>query len=125
MVQLLQQHLNHVRQQQKVQADAKCTKRSFQVGEWVFLKLQPYVQTSIAHRPYPKLAFKYYGPYTVLQRIGHPESSVRPKSVNGTKRRAKLQLLHVMLVAKVQALVQSPEVMRWDEGRVVPVRRIR
>lgn len=34
------------------------------------MKLQPYAQSSIANRPYPKLAFKYFGPYKVLQKIG-------------------------------------------------------
>jgi hypothetical protein len=42
----------------------------FAVGDQVPLKLQPYTQSSVANRPYLKLAFKYYGPYTVLDKIG-------------------------------------------------------
>lgn len=51
-------------------ADQKCTNMQFQVGEQVLLKLQPYTQTTIASRPYPKLSFKYFGPYKVIERIG-------------------------------------------------------
>ncbi|KAK1602459.1 hypothetical protein QYE76_071987 [Lolium multiflorum] len=41
-----------------------------QIGEQVLLKLQPYVQQSVVRRPYPKLSFKYFGPYTVLAKYG-------------------------------------------------------
>jgi hypothetical protein len=54
----------------KHQADKHRAEREFAVGDNVYLKLQPYVQTSIARHPHQKLAFRYYGPYTVLQRIG-------------------------------------------------------
>ena len=40
------------------------------MGDQVLLKLQPYVQTSVASRPFPKLALKYYGPFAVLERVG-------------------------------------------------------
>ena len=42
---------------------------AFQVGDKVFLKLQPYVQTSVARRANHKLSFKYYGPYVVLAKV--------------------------------------------------------
>ena len=42
----------------------------FQVGEQVLLKLQPYAQASVVNRPYPKLAYKYFGPFAVLERVG-------------------------------------------------------
>ena len=51
-------------------ADKNRSPRQFQVGDSVFLKLQPYTQSSVANRPFPKLAFKYFGPYKILERIG-------------------------------------------------------
>lgn len=54
----------------KTQADKSWSERSFQVGDKVFLKVQPYLQNSLASRHNQKLALKYYGPYTVLSRVG-------------------------------------------------------
>lgn len=54
----------------KAQADKKRYERFFQVGDNVYMKLQPYVQSSLAYRSNQKLAFKYYGPFEVLQKIG-------------------------------------------------------
>jgi hypothetical protein len=36
----------------------------------VFLKLQPYVQSSVATWANQKLAFRFFGPFRVLKRIG-------------------------------------------------------
>lgn len=45
-------------------------KVSFMVGEKVYLKLRPYRQLSLAKRRNKKLAPKYFGPYTILEKIG-------------------------------------------------------
>jgi hypothetical protein len=70
MSEFLQQQLARASRRMKHIADGKRSFREFQVGEQVLLKLQPYVQKTVVHRPYPKLSFKYYGPYSVLARYG-------------------------------------------------------
>jgi hypothetical protein len=54
----------------KIQADKRRSDRVFQEGELVLLKLQPYVQSSVVNHPCPKLAYKYFGPFKVLKKIG-------------------------------------------------------
>lgn len=70
MTQLLQQQLVRAQLRQKHQADKNRTERHFEVGDSVYLKLQPYVQTSIATRSSHKLSFRYFGPYKIIQKIG-------------------------------------------------------
>jgi hypothetical protein len=55
----------------KTQADKHRTDRTFSVDDPVFIKLQPYVQSSVAPRSHHKLAFKYFGPY-LIKRIINP-----------------------------------------------------
>lgn len=54
----------------KLKADRLRTERHFQVGDMVLLKLQPYAQNTVVSRPCPKLAFKFFGPYKILERVG-------------------------------------------------------
>lgn len=54
----------------KTYADKKRTEVTFEVGKWVFLKLQPYSQLSVAIRKYLKLAHKFFGPYKILEKVG-------------------------------------------------------
>lgn len=54
----------------KAQADKICSERSFDVGDLVYLKLQPYIQSSVAPRLIQKLSFRFFGPFKVLHKIG-------------------------------------------------------
>ena len=63
------QHLLCGKQRMKNQADKNRKERQFVVGDRVFLKLQPYAQASVIRRASHKLAFKFLGPYQVLQNI--------------------------------------------------------
>jgi hypothetical protein len=69
-LQSIKEHLARAQNRMKLLADRQRTDYQFAVGDQVLLKLQPYTQSTVASRPYPKLAFKYFGPYTILERIG-------------------------------------------------------
>jgi hypothetical protein len=86
MQSLIRQHLVRAQDRMKRQADKHRSERQFAVGDMVFLKLQPYIQTSVAARANQKLAFKFFGPFRVLERVGavayrlqlHESSAVHP-----------------------------------------------
>ncbi|KAG8646053.1 hypothetical protein MANES_10G117250v8, partial [Manihot esculenta] len=66
---ILNSNLEVARNRIKQQADRKRSEREFHVGDWVYLKLQSYRQTSLALQKTLKLAAKFYGPFKVLERI--------------------------------------------------------
>lgn len=66
----LQEQLQRAQLRMKHKADKGRSERAFSVGESVFLKLQPYVQSLMVNRPYPKLAFKFFGPSKILEKVG-------------------------------------------------------
>ena len=54
----------------KHQANKGRTDREFQVGDFVYVKLQPYHQNSVVNRRCLKLAAKFFGPYQIVGRVG-------------------------------------------------------
>ena len=54
----------------KSQVDQHRSERAFNIGDMVFLKLQPYRQVSTSGGIPPKLAPKFYGPFQVVDNIG-------------------------------------------------------
>ena len=67
---MLREQLAAAQNRMKQRADRLRTDRQFQVGDMVLLKLQSYVQQSVISRPCPKLAFKFFGPYKIMERVG-------------------------------------------------------
>ena len=74
VLQLLKDNLVLAQNRMKQQADQHRSERSFDVGDWVFLRLQPYKQMSLKQaKKDNKLSPKYYVPYEALQNIGAME----------------------------------------------------
>ncbi|OMO64097.1 reverse transcriptase [Corchorus capsularis] len=60
---LLKFHLTRAQERMKAQADKKRSDRAFEIADMVYLKLQPYRQSSVATRVNMKLCTRFYGPY--------------------------------------------------------------
>lgn len=70
MLLILKFHLLRAQHRMKQLADRHQSERSFDIEDWVFVKLQPYRQQTIALRSSKKISPKYYGPYKVLDKHG-------------------------------------------------------
>jgi hypothetical protein len=51
-------------------ADKHRVERSFEMGDLVYLRLQPYTQSSLKMKGAEKLKPQFYGPYRISWRIG-------------------------------------------------------
>jgi hypothetical protein len=67
---LLKQNLIQAQQSMKKFADMKRSERTLEINLQVYLRLQPYRHTSLATRRALKLAPRFYGPYTILKKVG-------------------------------------------------------
>jgi hypothetical protein len=66
----VKENLQATQNQQKIYADMQRVERSFEVGDFVFLWLQPYRQSSLKRKGAEKLKPRFYGPYRIIRRVG-------------------------------------------------------
>jgi hypothetical protein len=50
-------------------ADLKRSERKFEVGQLVYLRLQPYRQQSVTTKRSLKLSPRFYGPFQIIRRV--------------------------------------------------------
>lgn len=67
---LLMDNLVKARERMKKFADLRRTERSFEVGDKVLLKLQPYRRSTARGAMPHKLSPKFFGPYIIMEEIG-------------------------------------------------------
>lgn len=63
-------HLNRAHDMMAKYANRRRRLEDIKVDDWVYLKIRPHRQTSMATRMHPKLATRYFGPFKVLQQVG-------------------------------------------------------
>ncbi|GKC46094.1 retrotransposable element Tf2 [Tanacetum coccineum] len=69
VIRMLKFHLKRAQDRMKNQANKHRSDRSFEVGSWVYLKLQPHRQVTARQGPYHKLSAKFYGPFLIEEKI--------------------------------------------------------
>jgi hypothetical protein len=69
ILRVLKDNLWMAQNQQKTYADRHWVERSFEVGDLVFLRLQPYPQSSLKKSGVEKLQPRFYRPYKVIRRV--------------------------------------------------------
>ena len=111
----------------KRQADKGRSERVFSVGDKVFLKLQPYVQSSLLRRSNHKLSFRFFGPFNIIEKIGPvayklelpPSSSIHPVfHVSQLKLSPRAQQVSLALPSDLQTFQVPLRILqrRWSSG---------
>lgn len=108
----------------KVYADKHRTEREFNVGDFVYLKLQPYRQQSVERSVSHKLSPRFYGPFEVQERIDSVAYKLKLSP------RVKIHpMFHVSLLKKKLGtnntcyphlpLVVDPSNSRWFPAKIL------
>ena len=70
MMDVLKHHLGRAQKRMKQQHDRHRSDRQFALGDWVYLKLQPYRQNTLRDRQFQKLSPRYFGTFKVIDKFG-------------------------------------------------------
>lgn len=94
----------------------------FKVGDWVWLKIQPYRQLTVARKSFNKLSPKFYGPFEVLARIGSVSYRLRLPETTQIH-----DVFHVSLLKehKGEHRKENPNLPPILQGRVMPPKPVK
>ncbi|GJW73776.1 putative mitochondrial protein [Tanacetum coccineum] len=109
IIDALQFHLDRAQQRMKVFADRKRSDRSFEVGDWVLLKLQPHRQVTLRMHKQHKFSPKFYGPFQVPFK-GLPTTSIPLPHCN---KEGLIIALPVAVLDRKIAKVRNAAVVYW------------
>ena len=70
ILKILKENLQTAQNQQKLYANKHRIEQSFEVGDLVYLRLQPYRQSSLKNKGVEKLKPRFYGPYRIIRKVG-------------------------------------------------------
>jgi hypothetical protein len=112
----LKENLVMEQNRMKQKADQGRSERQFAEGDQVFLRLQPYKQTSLKVEHCQKLAPKFYGPYTILKRVGQVAYQLALPSHSKLHLVFHVSCLKKVIGAKCQIQTNLPELA--EEGSI-------
>ncbi|KAF7807803.1 Ty3/gypsy retrotransposon protein [Senna tora] len=130
----LREHILKAQARMKKLADEKRQEKEFAEGSWVWVKFQPYKQTTAAKRLSFKLAKRYYGPFQIQTRVGTvayhlqlpPDAKVHPvfhvSRLKGVRGPLPTVIDHLpehplAFVQQPTAIINSRQVMEGDSVR--------
>ena len=116
ILKLLKDNLQVAQNQQKQYADKHREERTFQVDDLVYLRLQPYKQTSLKINGAKKLKPRYYGPYKVIQKIGEVAYALEILEVSKIHNVFHVSCLKKYIGQKIFILDTLPPL--YDEGQL-------
>jgi hypothetical protein len=125
----LKENLVMAQNRMKQQADQGLSERQFLEGDQVFLRLQPYKKTSLKAEQCQKIAPKFYGPYTILKRVGQVAYQLALPSQSKLHPVFHVSCLKKVIGTRCQLQTNLPELAEegsiWLQPEVVLDRRER
>lgn len=94
----------------KCQANQHRRDVSFDIGDYVYLKLQPYRQTLVAFQSFMKLALGFYVPYQVIAKVGSMSYKLTLPPDSQIHNVLHVSLLHKYLGSIPPTIAQLPPV---------------